>query len=297
MRPAALLILLAACLAVPVSAQGSGTPLPRLSPTILSLPGSVRIAGLGGAGAAVNGDAGSIFINPAGLATIRNIAIEGAFQRYPDGSFETMGAAAFRAFQFDLAGAYHYLNFSDSSSVKDNWVWLGSAVYRFGIIAAGGTFKYVSLEDSAGNVRRAGTMDAGFGIHIFDILTVAFATRNVADTRLSGAPLKLPLSDHLAFALNFVDPQETARLLGTVEVVWTRGQERRTIVAAEAGAVYRGVGFVGRIGYGATPAGSGQKEVSLGGGVVLSRLRLDYAWQQRTRLGDHVHRFGFRFTL
>jgi hypothetical protein len=54
---------------------------------------------------------------------------------------------------------------------------------------------------------------------------------------------------------------------------------------------------VGRVGYGAPPEGAGQKQVSLGGGLVLSRFDIDYAWQRRTKLGREIHRLGFRFTL
>jgi hypothetical protein len=65
----------------------------------------------------------------------------------------------------------------------------------------------------------------------------------------------------------------------------------------EAGAVVQKVGIVGRVGYGAAPEGAGQKKISLGGGLVMSRFNLDYAWQRRTRLGREVHRLGLRFTL
>ncbi len=282
---------------------GSGLPSLILAaqsapaPLILTLPISTRSAGLGGASVALSGDAGSTFLNPAGLATIRHIAIEGSLQRYPDGSIETMGAAAFRFLQFDLGGGYHYLRFSDSSSVKDNLVWSGSGVYRFGFLAIGNTLKYISLEDSAGVVRRSAAMDAGLGIHIFDLMTMAFAVRNLADWRVNGGPMRLPASRHLGFSLNFTDPQETARLLTTVEVVWTDRAPRRTLLGLEAGAVIGQVGLVGRVGYGAAPEGAGQKEVSLGGGLVLSRFNVDYAWQRRTKLGSHVHRLGLRFTL
>jgi hypothetical protein len=282
--------------ATSLAAQGPAPSAP-LAPLILTLPVSVRFAGLGGAGAALYGDAGSVFLNPAGIATIRNIALEGAIQRYPDGSFETMGAGAFRLFQFDLGGGFHYLHLSDSSSVRDNLVWVGSGVYRFGLLALGATLKYVSLEDSAGQTRRAGTLDTGLGIHLVDILTLAFSVQNIADWRVSGPPLTLPLAKHAAFAFNFTDPQETVRLLGTMEVVWTHGQDRRTILGLETGAVFGRVGLVGRLGYGAPPAGAGQREVSVGAGVVVDRLGLDYAWQRRTKLGSEVHRFGVRFTL
>ena len=52
----------------------------------------------------LSGDASATFLNPAGLATIRNIAIEGAAARYGDGTVEGMAAGAFRLFQFDLGG-------------------------------------------------------------------------------------------------------------------------------------------------------------------------------------------------
>lgn len=288
-----IVVLLTAVLGpVPVAAAQSA-PLPL----ILTLPITTRSAGLGGASVALSGDAGSTFLNPAGLATIQHVAIEGSLQRYPDGSIETMGAAAFRFLQFDLGGGYHYLRFSDSSGVKDNLVWSGSGVYRFGFIALGSSLKYVALEDSSGQVRRSAAMDAGAGIHVFDLMTLAFAVRNLADWRVNGGPLQLPVSKHLGFSFNFTDPQETARLLTTVEVVWTDRAERRTLLGLEAGAVLGKVGLVGRLGYGAAPEGAGQKEVSLGGGLVLSRFNIDYAWQRRTKLGSHIHRLGLRFTL
>jgi hypothetical protein len=287
----ALMAAVVPCTACGLAAQGAPTPL------ILTLPVSVRAAGLGGEGTALSGDASATFINPAGLATIRNIAVEGAVQRYADGSLEGLAAGGFRLFQLDLGGGIHYLRLSDTSAVKDNLQWTVSGVYRFGLLALGSTLRYVSLEDSAGEVRRSATTDAGLGIHVFDLFTLAFAVRNLESWRVTGGPLSLPMSKHAAFAFNLVDPQETARLLTTLEVVWTDRGRRRTVIGLEAGAVVRAVGIVGRVGYGAPPEGAGQKKISLGGGLVLSRFNIDYAWQRRTRLGDDVHRLGLRFTL
>jgi hypothetical protein len=267
------------------------------APLILTLPISVRAAGLGGEGSALSGDASATFINPAGLATIRNIAIEAAAQRYPDGSVEGFAAGGFRLFQFNLGGGIHYLRFSDTSSVRDNLQWSASGVYRVGLLALGSSLKYVSLEDSTGATRRSATLDAGLGAHVFDIFTLAFSVRNLGTWRVNGGPLSLPVSKHVAMAFNIVDPQETARLLTTLEVVWTSGSERRTVVGLEAGAVLGKVGVVGRAGYGAPPEGAGQKEFSAGAGLVLSRFNIDYAWQRRTKLGREVHRLGLRFTL
>jgi hypothetical protein len=264
---------------------------------VITLPASARYAALGGAGTALNGDAGAVFSNPAGLATIKHAAIEAAFQRYPDGTLETMGAGAVRLLQFDLGGGYHYVKFTDTSAVRDNVEWVGSLVYRFGAIALGSSAKYVSLEDSSSQVSRALTADVGLELAVFDILALGVSVHNLGDHRISGSPLRLPNSTNFGFTFNFVDPQSNARLLGTVEAVWAEGQPRRTVVGLEAGAVFYGVGVVVRGGYGEQAAGSGHKKASFGGGVVLGRLGVDYAYQQRTTLGDQVHRIGARWTL
>lgn len=274
-----------------LSAQGAPSPL------ILSLPVSVRAAGMGGGGVALSGDASATFLNPAGLATIRNIAIEGAAQRYPDGTLEGMAAGALRLFQFNLGGGIHYIRFNDSAAVKDNLQWTASGVYRFGLIALGSSLKYVSLEDSTDATRRSATVDIGVGIHVFDIMTLAFAAQNIGSWQVNGGPLQLPVTKRAGLMFNFVDPQYTARFLTTLDVIWTARAERRTIVGVEGGAVLGKVGLVGRLGYGAQPEGSGQKNFSFGGSLVLTRFNIDYAWQKRTRLGGHIHRLGLRFTL
>jgi hypothetical protein len=268
-----------------------------LAPLVLTLPISVRAAGLGGASVALSGDASATFLNPAGLATIRNIAIEAAGARYPDGSLEGMAAGAFRFFQFDLGGGVQYLRFNDTTGVRDNLQWTASGVYRFGLIALGGTLKYVSLVDSLSKTRRSATTDLGVGIHVFDIMTLAFAVQNIGSWRVTGGPMLLPVTKRVGFTFNFADPQETIRLLGTMEVVWTARATHRTLLGAEGGAVLGKVGLVARLGYGTPPEGSGQKRLSLGGGIILSRVSIDYAWQRRTMLGREVHRVGLRFTL
>lgn len=275
----------------PLAAQSAAAPI------ILTLPISVRAAGLGGASVGLSGDASATFLNPAGLATIRNIAIEAGTARYGDGTLEGMAAGAFRIFQFNLGGGVQYLRFSDTSAVRDNLQWTASGVYRVGVIAVGGTLKYVSLEDSLSKTRRSATTDVGLGIHVFDLMTLAFAVQNIGSWRVTGGPMLLPVTKRAGFTFNFTDPQETWRLLTTLEVAWTARAPRRTLIGLEAGAVLGKVGLVGRLGYGAAPQGSGQKELSVGAGVVLSRFNIDYAWQRRTRLGRDVQRLGLRFTL
>jgi hypothetical protein len=265
-------------------------------PPVLSLPASVRHAALAGAGAALIGDAGSVFSNPAGLATIKVLSLEGSFQYYPDRTVQGAASAALRIGPFNLGGGGSYIVFNDSAATSSNLLWVGSAVYRFGLIALGGSAKYVSSEDSAGVISRATTSDAGLAIAIFDIAALGFSVQNIGQTHVSGDPLLLPTRYRLGFMLNFTDPQTTARLLGTVETIWTEDQERRTILGLEAGAVVSGVGVVARVGHGGQPPGSRQKKWTVGGGLLLGRLGLDYAYQKRDGLGGEVHRVGVRIT-
>ncbi|HMG19291.1 MAG TPA: hypothetical protein VK573_11240, partial [Gemmatimonadales bacterium] len=60
------------------------------------LPGTTRSAGLGGAGAALVGDAGAIFANPAAIATIRHLSIEGSYEPYLAGTAVSTAAVALR---------------------------------------------------------------------------------------------------------------------------------------------------------------------------------------------------------
>src|SRR5574341_643016 len=71
-----LLVPLAVWAPMPLAAQA-------VAPAVLSLPGSVRSAGLHGAGAALVGDAGALFSNPVGIATLRHIGLEGTVRRSP----------------------------------------------------------------------------------------------------------------------------------------------------------------------------------------------------------------------
>jgi hypothetical protein len=269
---------------------------PTDPPPVLNLPASVRHAALAGAGVALIGDAGSVFTNPAGLATIKVLSLEGSFQYYPDETLQGSASAAMRLGSFNLGGGGSYISFSDTAATRSNLLWVGSGIYRFGVIALGMSGKYVSSQDSSGRISRSFATDAGFAIAIFDIAALGFAVQNFAENRLSGDPLVLPNRYRLGFMLNFTDPQTTARLLGTIEAIWTTDQERRTIFGFEAGAVVSGVGLVARIGHGAQPPASRQGEWAYGGGILLGRVGLDYAYQKRKGLGGEVHRVGIRVT-
>ena len=279
----------ATALAAPLSAQAP-------SSIVNVLPPSTRSAAMAGVGVALVGDAGSVFINPSGLATIKVLSLEGAYSPMPAGATLWQGAGAFRVGQFNFGAGAAYLLLPDTAAYADNVTWVGSADYRYGLLALGLSGRYVSVTDTSGQVNRAFTTDAGFTIAVFDIMALAVSVQSVGNERISGLGVELPTATHFGYLLNFVDPQGTGRLLGTIEWVWTEGQSTRFLVGVEGGAVLKGVGVVLRTGYGPPPLGSGGSRWTVGGGVVLGRLGLDYAYQAQNLFGDAVHSFGLRLT-
>jgi hypothetical protein len=280
---------LAAALAAPAVAQAP----PAI---VTTLPPSTRSAALADAGVALIGDAGSVFINPSGLATIKVLSLEGAYSPLSGGASLWQAAGAFRLGQFNLGGGAAYLLLPDTSAYIDNVTWVGSADFRFGLLAVGASGRYVSAEDTSGQVNRSFTTDAGFTAAVFDIMALAVSVQNIGNQQLSGLGMNLPTTTHLGYMLNLVDPQGTGRLLGTIEWVWTEGQDTRFLVGVEAGAVISGAGVVVRAGYGPAPLGPAEGRWTFGGGVLLGRLGLDYAYQAQNYFGDAVHSFGLRLT-
>jgi len=271
---------------------------PRLVPVIMGFPSSVQAAGLAGAGVALPGYAGALFVNPAGIAPIRVLSLEAGFTRRPDHSTYAMAAAATRAGKLNLGVGGRYLLFSADSSTYDNLSWVGAVVYRLGGIALGASTKYVSVEQRDGPVTRSLTGDLAVQVAFFDIAALALSAQNLGQTRLSGRGLDLPAALHLGFSLNLLDTYSNGRLLATIESVWSAGERGRTVLGLEAGAAVSGLGILGRVGTGRQPGlvGGLLSNTTFGGSVLLGRARLDYAFQNRSALGHDVHLFGARWT-
>ena len=133
-----------------LSAQGRPVPL------VLGLPATARYAGVANASVALHGDAGALFVNPAGIATVHHAGIEATYHYSHSQGIEGSAAAALRLGQFTLGGGAHYLRLDPNSPNADNLLTMGTAVYRYGIFAVGASGKYISVEDTAGDVRRSG---------------------------------------------------------------------------------------------------------------------------------------------
>jgi len=276
--------------------QGQAPPPP--SSVLLELPSSTRSAGLGGAAVALNGDAGSIFVNPAGLATIRHIGLEGSLQRFSDGTILNRGAGAIRLYKFTVGAGYQYIRYSADDPLNGSLRWMGSAGYRRGMIAVAANVNYTSVEDSSGHIDRALSGGAGLQLAVFDLMALGFSVQDFGDHTISGVGLTLPTTFKVGYTLNFVDPQSTKRLLMTIEGNFTHGRPGRAAVGAEAGIVLKGVGIVLRGGYSKAPPGIAIGEGSAGASVIISpHAAVDYAYQPRTPVGGQLHQLGVRLTL
>lgn len=288
-----------------LTAQTEGSVLPLI-------PGSTRSAALGGAGAALVGDAGAMFANPAGIATVRHLSIEGSYEPYLGGSALSSAALALRVSHFTWGVGAQTLDYGSEPEIIPDPATGGrsgmptgadfhpyealaatSLVYRRGMLALGFTGKY-DRQQIGSEVSDAWAGDVGLGVAVFDILALGVSVQNLGGDLGAGA--LLPRRTRAGLTLNYTDPQGTFRLLTTLEGQWTRDRHAVLIQGLEAGIVRSGVGLVARLGYATRAAITDQSRISLGGGIVLGRLGMDYAFQSYDALGGGTHRVGLRWT-
>jgi hypothetical protein len=308
---AALLLLLLGPVPPSAEAQGPGAD----GPLVLRTAHSVRAAGLGGAGAALMGDAGSVFSNPAGLALVHHVALEAGFFGGPLDAYQATAALGLRVLQFDLGLGLKYYEFgSEPEIVPDpatagvtgvptgasvsagEFLGVGSLVYRFGLLALGGSVK-LARQDVADVHARGVSGDLGLAIAVFDILALAVAVQNLSGNWDGQGGLDFPRLTRAGFTMNYVDPQESWRLLSTIELQWPEARSTRLVLGLEGGVVVRGVGVLGRTAYRSLEEGADVSHFTFGLSLNLARLTVDYAYEPTSLLGDGSQRIGLRLTL
>jgi hypothetical protein len=281
--PRALLrtVLCGVLFAPPLVAQGEGS--------LPALLGSVRGAGMGGAGAALVGDAGAIFANPAGLATIHHLAVEGAYESYPAGTTLSTGALALRAGRFTWGAGAAAVGPTYNQA---DLLGISSLVFRTGLVALGTSIKY-ARETIGGARLDAWAGDAGLAIAVFDLMAFGVSVQNIGGDL--GAGFHLPRRTRAGFTLNYVDPQGTYRLLTTLEGQWPVDGSAFVILGVESGMVTQGLGVLARVGYVGHSVATSASPFTAGASVELGRLHLDYAYRDDDALGAR-HRLGLRWT-
>jgi hypothetical protein len=300
-RRVALLVSAIAAPAATVSGQGA----PAV-PYVLLQPASVRSAGLNGAAVALVGDASAVFANAAGIATIRYVSIEGSYRSVPNGAHIASGAVGWRLGQLDLAAGGRYFELGSnpaallpgtSAGRAYEAMGTGAVVYRVGLIAVGGGGTYVRRR-AGGSATFGISGDLGLAVAIFDIMALGFSVQNLGNNWSDTSSLVMPRTTRLGFTMNYVDPQESFRLLSTVEAQWVQGRPVRGVVGAEAGIVVKGVGLVGRAGYAGRADVLSSANVTLGATVQMTRFSLDYAYLAEDGLsGGRAHLVGARLSL
>ena len=274
-------------LTVGLSAQAPGA--------VAALPGSTRSAALGGAGAALVGDAGAIFANPAAIATGRPLSLEGSYEGYLAGTAVSSAALVLRVGRFNWGFGAQALDYGGTFQNYEVLA-LSSLVYRRGLVALGVSGKY-DRQVIGSAVADAWAGDVGAAIAVFDIMAFGVSVQNLGGDFGTGVGT-LPRRTRVGFTLNYTDPQGAFRLLTTLEGQWLRHQGEgtsRLITGVEGGVVTGGIGLVGRTAYATRPGVAGGSRLTVGGGVVLGRLHVDYAFQEYALPADGTHRVGVRW--
>ena len=267
-------------------------PAQAAASVLATLPGSTRAAALGGAGAALTGDAGGIFANPAAIATVHRVALEAWYARAPDRTAWDGAALALRVGRFDWGAGVETR--SDASVPPADFLGVSSLVFRAGLIALGGSAKY-ARQTIGGATSTGWAGDAGLAIAVFDIMALGVSVQNLGSSVGTGA--RLPRRTRAGFTMNYVDPQGTLRLLTTLEGQWPDSGGALVVVGAEGGVVGRGIGLIARTGYTSRAELSGASRFTLGGAVELGRFHLDYAYRAIAAPGADTHRVGVRWIL
>lgn len=283
---------------VPTASGAQTVPAASRVPALLRVVPNVRAAGLAGAGVALPGYAGALFVNPAAIAPIRVLSFEAGFARGTGSTTYLMGAAATRTGKLNLGFGVRHLSFPKDSSISSNASWTGALVYRRGGIALGTGGEYLSVNRRGGPAEHAISTGLALQVAFFDIAALALSLEHLATARLGQSEMELPRAFHVGMSLNLLDTYSNGRLLATVETVWAAGDSRRTVLGLEAGLVAAGLGIVGRVGTGREPeiAGGLFSHATFGGSLLFGKARLDYAFQRRSRLGADVHWLGGRWT-
>ncbi len=302
-----IIVLLNAWAPVGLAGQSEGSAL-------AALPGSTRSAGLGGAGVALVGDAGAVFANPAGLAPIRHLALEGSYEPYLAGTSVTTAALGMRLGRFTWGVGAQTLDYgSEPVIVPDpasggrrgiatgatftaaDLLGVAAIVYRHGLIAGGVSAKY-ARQQIGGYAVDAWAGDVGVAVAVFDIFALGASVQNLGGDYGDGGGARMPRRTRVGVTMNYVDPQGTFRLLSTLEAQWPAGEKALLVQGLEGGIVTGSVGLVGRVGYVTRSPTSDASRFSVGGGLELGHVHLDYAYQGFDLLGGATHRVGLRWT-
>ncbi len=317
-------LLFAACVAVamiPPSAVGAfaqTTNGESRAAILLTLPSSTRGLALGEAWGSIVDDESAIFYNPAQLARVRGASVGGSIQRYV--AQTTLGAAAFAmplrrgtvAFGLqllDYGSADEYVIADGSGGQLGNATGASVTAQDIALTAAygialgdrnafrvGAAAKYVR-QTVANYSGSAAAVDIGVAYTFVRGWDVAATVQHLgSDLRLAAVSAPLPWTWRASVAAPAVRTQAFS-LRPIAEVRQPSGGTTAGAVAAE-GVWHPSVGgpvVAARVGFTFMGNGEDRSPLTLGGGVTLGRISVDYAYESFDALGGATHRVGLRF--
>ena len=285
---------------------------------LLTLPSGSRGLALGEAWGAIADDESAIFYNPAQLARVRGASVGGSIQRYI--AQTTLGAAAFAiplrhgtvAFGLQLLdygsadeytlvdGSGGQLGKATGGSVTAQDIALtgayGIALGDRNAFRVGAAAKYVR-QTVANYSGSAAAVDFGIAYTFIRGWDVAAAVQHLgSELRLAAVSAPLPWMWRASVAAPAM-VTTTFSLRPIAEVRQPSGGTTAGAVAAE-GLWHPSVGgpvLAARAGFTFVGNGEDRSPVTLGGGVTLGRITVDYAYESFDALGGATHRIGLRF--
>jgi hypothetical protein len=276
-------------------------------PTVLQIPAGARALGVGDAFVAGR-SAEVIFYNPAQMAL--QPGINASLQRF--GSASTSGSlASIFALPGGAAGVgIQFLEYGEGAlGARDSSTALASrgplnaysiavsfalGLPPFKTVRSGITAKFV--EERLGASRDGGAaFDVGLAKDVFGRGTLALAAQNLGPAlHIDGVEANLPMRLTLGGAYAAPPLRTWFDLAGSASLSYLR--DGTLVPAAGVELTYvplDGWGFTGRAGLRRTVGGSDARPLTLGAGVSLDRVSLDYAFNA-LEPGGASHRVGLR---
>lgn len=292
---------LVGCLLLPcglLSAQATG-------PTVLNLPGGARAGSLGNAFVAGRGPE-VLFYNPAQLSLAPGLLVSAA--RYGSASTQVTSATTMTVGQLTAGFGVQYLDYRPSAfpshpgEIGEPGFFIGASLaataavsFRWKGLRWGAAAKYVQ-EHGAGILSGHGALDVGVGRE-WNRLTFGLSAQHIgSDLPFGDGTVALPRRMTLGAALPRLPIGTYFDIGATAALAWERGGR-----FAPAGGVelfYQPVeGWLFALRAGARlPEDAPRPKlhpVTLGAGVSLDRLALDYGFEKISG-GGTVHRLGLR---
>jgi hypothetical protein len=295
-------------------AQGVGSA----GAQVLQFVAGSRASAFSGAYVGADGDAESLFYNPAGIASLRYgaaLSYETYVEQIALGSFGgvarvgnvSVGLGAIFLDGGEVVEVLPDPEFGGNRGIATDRTFSASEIAarlsaampvgdRLRIGASAGMVSS-SLADQS---RSAPVFDIG-AQYLFSFATVGAALRNIGGA-LSGddiADADLPMEARVGAAFQRALPDGLSLTVHTDLVARLAEHTGGIIIGAEGGwqtSEQRPIGAVARVGYSAAEGEGGLGALRFGAGLAMTSLALDYTYQNLEFFGS-VHRFGLRWSI